>query len=227
MKRRRHPDNPFRGVSTAFDIRVISTNRQQRTVPTPPVWGRVLFTVLFLGLGLSIQAFFFHADSITALARDYISTSRLPSNPNLALMQDGATIIHSFSIEVPFYGPNMWRLPVSPEDTSFTQLSHNCGRSSSPLGSAATSHQYWCFTGPRGQLGIALSSPGLLTNISIDHPSTISSLASAPRDVVIWGAVDGGENEERYEQSADMIQTLQSRLRLHPPFPPQIGRAHV
>ena len=200
----------------------VSTNQQQRTVPSISLWDKVLIIVLFLALGLTIQTFFLHVESITALARAYISTSGfLPRNPNLALMEDGATIIHSFNIEVPFYGPNMWRFTVSPEDTSITQLSHTCGQSSSPLVASATSDQYWCFMGPRGQLGIALSYPGFLTNISVDHPATISSLTNAPRDIVVWGAVDGSENEERYKQSVNTIQALQSRLRLHPPFPPQ------
>ena len=60
-----------------------------------------------------------------------------------------------------------------------------------------------------------------MTNVSIDHPPHPTSLANAPRDVVFWGAVDGVENERRYEQSADAIQRLQSHLHLYPPSPLQ------
>ena len=209
-------------MGTIFDTYDVSTNRQQREVTSYTLWDRCLFVVLLLGLGLTVQTIFLHVDSITAFALDFISSSKLlPRNPNLALIQDGATVIPSFNVEAPFYGPNMWRIPVSLEDPTFLQNSHDHGQPSNILGPFATSDQYWRFIGPRGQLAIALSYPGLLTNISIDHPPSTPSLASAPREIVIWGAVDGSENEERYEQSVELIQTLQSRLRLHPPFSPQ------
>ena len=163
--------------------------------------------------------------SISGLVLDYISSPGVtPRNPNLALAQSGATVIHSSNVDIPFYGPNMWRLSAPADDPHIALSSRKkstCGRAYSVLSPLATPDRHWCFIGTRGQLGIALSHPGFLTNVSIDHPSLSASLANAPRDVVFWGAVDGVENEQRYARSADMIQRLQSQLHLHSPSPLQ------
>ena len=187
----------------------------------------MFITTLILTLVLTAWNASPHTHSISSLVSDYISSHKVSlRNPNLALGQDGATVIHSSTAEIPFYGPNMWRLSVPPEDlhTRVALSSHKkgaCDQAYGALNPFATPDRYWCFMGTRGQLGIALSHPGFLTNVSIDHPPLLTSLANAPRDVVFWGAVDGIENEQRYAQSADTIQRLQSRLHLHPPSPLQ------
>ena len=112
-------------------------------------------------------------------------------------------------------------------DPHVTLSSHRkgtCGQTYSVLSPFATPDRYWCFIGNRGQLGIALSHPGSLTNVSIDHPSFPTSLASAPRDIVFWGAVDGIENDQRYKHATGTIQRLQSHFRLYPPSPLQEGK---
>ena len=181
---------------------------------------------MMLGLVLTMRNIPIH--SITGLLLGYMSSPEVtPRNPNLALERDGAAIIHSSNAEIPFYGPNMWRLPVPPEDPRITLPSHKrgtCGQAYNVLSPFASPDRCWSFIGTRGQLGIALSYPGFLTNVSIDHPPLSASLANAPRDIVFWGAVDGVENEQRYGRSVDIIQQLQSRLHLYPPSPLQEDR---
>lgn len=164
-----------------------------------------------------------HIHSATRTALGYVSYgSSSLSNQNLALISDGAAVAPSFNVEAPFYGPSMRWLPLHPEYDDELAISNGkdgCGRPSNALYPAAHPDRRWCFVGSRGQLGVMLAHPALITNISIDHPPFPFSLANAPRDIIIWGVVDGNENEDRYEQSEDIIQVLRSRLHLRTPFP--------
>ena len=59
---------------------------------------------------------------------------------------------------------------------------------------------------------IALASPAYLTHVAIEHVQAESRLSSAPRDVVIWGLIEGEENQRKISQSNDLIPKLLSRF---------------
>lgn len=56
--------------------------------------------------------------------------------------------------------------------------------------------QCWPFQGSDGQLGVVLSAPVFVSEISIDHvPKAVASdLRSAPREMEVWGLVEGEDN---------------------------------
>ena len=77
----------------------------------------------------------------------------------------------------------------------------------------------WSFRGNSGILGIAFSQPDVLLSHVVIHqqPSNSTALLSrAPRQVVVWGLVDGVKNMEAYKLSRD---AFASALLRHPPFP--------
>ena len=94
----------------------------------------------------------------------------------------------------------------------------DCQGSGNPLHPSPDLHRRWCFTGPRGQLGVLLSVPGRITNISISHPSQVSALPSAPRHIILWGVVDGDTNKAIYDNSEDVFRSLRARLSVQGPF---------
>lgn len=65
----------------------------------------------------------------------------------------------------------------------------------------------WCFLGSQGRVGILLRSPGVLRDIGIQvrretsmfQPPWISS-STAPREVVIWGLIDGNKSRRQIQQ---------------------------
>ncbi|KAI9431175.1 hypothetical protein H4582DRAFT_1789667, partial [Lactarius indigo] len=77
----------------------------------------------------------------------------------------------------------------------------------------------WSFRGNSGTVGVALSAPNVLpSHIVIQHqPSNSTALLSrAPRQVMVWGLVDGAKNMEAYKQSRD---AFASTIVRRPPFP--------
>ncbi|OSD01993.1 hypothetical protein PYCCODRAFT_1501530, partial [Trametes coccinea BRFM310] len=60
----------------------------------------------------------------------------------------------------------------------------------------------WSFPGDQGQIGIRLSHKISPTNIVLDVPykTWTEGLSQAPRQVVLWGVVDGAANQATYEQ---------------------------
>ncbi|KAI0082159.1 hypothetical protein K474DRAFT_1703170 [Panus rudis PR-1116 ss-1] len=79
----------------------------------------------------------------------------------------------------------------------------------------------WTFNGAEAQLAILLSKPAFITNISIAHISR-SAISSAPRDVTVWGVVDGLENTQRFARSSASIKKIRSEIssKLSPPTVP-------
>lgn len=60
----------------------------------------------------------------------------------------------------------------------------------------------WPFKGSVGQLGVVLSAPVYVSEVSIDHvPKEVASdVRSAPREMEIWGLVEGQENLQRVKE---------------------------
>ena len=59
----------------------------------------------------------------------------------------------------------------------------------------------WPFTGGEGQLGVALTSPIFLEEVTIDHvaKSIAFDMRSAPRQMEVWGLVEGKDNIARVQ----------------------------
>jgi SUN domain-containing protein 1/2 len=57
----------------------------------------------------------------------------------------------------------------------------------------------WPFAGGEGQLGVALASPIILEEVTIDHvaKSIAFDMRSAPRQMEVWGLVEGEDNIAR------------------------------
>lgn len=59
----------------------------------------------------------------------------------------------------------------------------------------------WPFAAGEGRLGVKLRLPARIDEVTIDHvASTVAyDLRSAPRDMEVWGLVDGADNMAKYE----------------------------
>ncbi|KAJ7438035.1 hypothetical protein B0H11DRAFT_1935565 [Mycena galericulata] len=60
----------------------------------------------------------------------------------------------------------------------------------------------WPFAGSQGQLGIVLSAPVYIEDITIDHVAAavaVSMRTSAPRDMEVWAMVEGQDNVAKLE----------------------------
>lgn len=60
----------------------------------------------------------------------------------------------------------------------------------------------WPFAGASGQLGVALVAPTYISDIVIDHvPREVSAdMRSAPRQMELWGLIEGAENVEKIKE---------------------------
>ncbi|KAH8976749.1 hypothetical protein EDB86DRAFT_2769481, partial [Lactarius hatsudake] len=77
----------------------------------------------------------------------------------------------------------------------------------------------WSFRGNSGTLGLVLSAPNVLpSHIILQHQLSNSTafLSRAPRQVIVWGLVDGAKNMEAYKRSRDAYAPTSVR---RPPFP--------
>ncbi|KAG7089516.1 hypothetical protein E1B28_011192 [Marasmius oreades] len=60
----------------------------------------------------------------------------------------------------------------------------------------------WPFAGAQGTLGVNLIQPTLINTISIDHVAreVATDVRSAPRNMQVWGMIDGKDNFEKAKQ---------------------------
>ncbi|KAJ3760021.1 hypothetical protein EV360DRAFT_40723 [Lentinula raphanica] len=58
----------------------------------------------------------------------------------------------------------------------------------------------WPLNGAKGQLGIALAAPVVVDSITVDHKKRRSKRRSAPREMEVWGLVEGRENVRRVKE---------------------------
>ncbi|KAJ6508048.1 hypothetical protein C8R47DRAFT_1100389 [Mycena vitilis] len=72
----------------------------------------------------------------------------------------------------------------------------------------------WPFAGSQGQLGVALSAPIYIEDITVDHVAAevaINGRASAPREMEVWALVEGRDNIEKLKAwRADKAERLES-----------------
>jgi hypothetical protein len=85
-----------------------------------------------------------------------------------------------------------------------------------------TASTCWSFRGNSGTFGIAFGSPNVMpSHVVIHHQSSNStaSLANAPRQIIVWGLVDGEANRRAFLQSQDSQHAFISTLAKVPPTP--------
>lgn len=60
----------------------------------------------------------------------------------------------------------------------------------------------WPFAGSKGQLAVMLSMPAYISDVTIDHVAkeVATDMRSAPRDMELWGLVEGEENTAKFKQ---------------------------
>ncbi|KAI9057223.1 hypothetical protein FKP32DRAFT_1661192 [Trametes sanguinea] len=60
----------------------------------------------------------------------------------------------------------------------------------------------WPFPGSQGQLGVALAAPVYITDVTIDHVAkeVAMDMRSAPRNMELWGLVEGHDNIAKYRE---------------------------
>ncbi len=77
----------------------------------------------------------------------------------------------------------------------------------------------WQFLGSRGQFGIRLGSVAAIKQVVIEQPSSLTVSPHSPRDVVVWGVVDGQENFDRLKDTPNLQSSLLKRHKLMTPTP--------
>ncbi|KAK2460315.1 hypothetical protein APHAL10511_007704 [Amanita phalloides] len=147
---------------------------------------------------------------ITALLDQLITSSVLAhlhkdglSMPDYALFSAGARVIPSLTSPT---------LELRPPTLStrlvayFTSHGYALGRP--PV--TALHHEVhngfcWPFSGSEGQLAVALAAPVKVESVSVDHvPKEVAfDIGSAPRDMEVWGLVEGKENVRRVKEWRD------------------------
>ena len=68
------------------------------------------------------------------------------------------------------------------------------------LSSSLEHGQCWMLPQATGHIAVSLRYPIIITHITLDHPlvSVTSQLADAPRQVVLWGLIEGSDSLKRY-----------------------------
>ena len=82
----------------------------------------------------------------------------------------------------------------------------------------------WTFPSSTAQITIRLSDCMVINQLAIKHATTQSNPGAIPRDLVVWGLVDGDENLDQLHQSHEAHKALLSRINefsthMKPPSP--------
>ncbi|KAI0069846.1 hypothetical protein K474DRAFT_1680612 [Panus rudis PR-1116 ss-1] len=126
---------------------------------------------------------------------------------NLASSSIGAAIIPSLTSPAP-------KSPIADE------ADPHAPEAAAVLAPEFAADTCWSFHGSEAQLGILLPKPAFLTNVSIGHVPGVT-VASAPRDLTVWGVVDGLENRQWFAQHSATLKKLRTKL------PPKAYQPHA
>ncbi|KDQ24757.1 hypothetical protein PLEOSDRAFT_1097832 [Pleurotus ostreatus PC15] len=85
----------------------------------------------------------------------------------------------------------------------------------------------WPFAGTHGQLGVALGAPVFVNEIVIEHvPGDVAfDLRSAPRDMEVWGVVEGMDNLKRFvawREEQRQLKETEGEQQEQEPYPPTL-----
>ena len=177
--------------------------QSKRTVKDAgPAWWTKLSTAVSSGRGLTIKSS--DGTDVTGLISHLVDTAvvrmttrDIVSRADFALHSAGARPIPSLT------SPTLEMRPTTLRGTVLGWMTgHGVEMGRSPI---TALHQdihsglCWPMNGDAGQLGIALSFPAYITDVTIDHvaPEVAFDLRTAPRDMEVWGLVEGQENLDK------------------------------
>ncbi|KAF9223676.1 hypothetical protein BS17DRAFT_111913 [Gyrodon lividus] len=179
-----------------------SSAKASTSAPSGPAWWSKLSSVVDTGTGLTIKSS--DGTDITGLISHLVdtavarSTTRdIISRADLALHSTGARPIPHLTSHTLEMRPTTLRGQVI---GWMTGHGREMGRSPiTALHPDIHSGLCWPMTGNFGQLGVALAFPAYITDITIDHVAkeVAFDLRTAPRDMEVWGFVEGKENLEK------------------------------
>ena len=187
-----------RGVKDALDL-----GKKASSTPTAPGPASAWWNKLLTSSNSKIQIKSSDGQDITALIHHLVDSAvstisqDILAKPDFALHSGGARIIPSltsptFEIRPQSLGSQMIGL--------VTGNGYAIGRP--PI--TALHHEMqnghcWPFAGGEGQLGVALASPIFMEEVTIDHvaKSIAFDMRSAPRQMEVWGLVEGKDNIAR------------------------------
>ena len=189
-----------RGVKDALDLGKKSSSASTAPGPASAWWNKLLTSS-----NSKIQIKSSDGQDITALIHHLVDSAvstisqDILAKPDFALHSGGARIIPSltspsFEIRPQSLGSQMIGL--------ITGNGYAIGRP--PI--TALHHEMqnghcWPFAGGEGQLGVALASPIIMEEVTIDHvaKSIAFDMRSAPRQMEVWGLVEGKDNIARVQ----------------------------
>ena len=144
-----------------------------------------------------------HGQDVTALVHQLVDsavstiTQDILAKPDFALHSGGASIVPSLT------SPTFEIRPQSLGSQIIGLVTGN-GYAIGRPPVTALHHEMqnghcWPFAGGEGQLGVALASPIFLEAVTIDHvaKSIAFDMRSAPRQMEVWGLVEGNDNVAR------------------------------
>ncbi|KAG6332918.1 hypothetical protein ID866_6171 [Astraeus odoratus] len=189
------------GVKEALELSKQSVKVPARSSDKPAWWSNTKSGVT-TDSGLVIKAN--DGSDVTSLisqlvnsAVTRVSTQDIVSRADFALHSAGARPIPhltSYTLEM---RPTTFRGRVL---SWMTGHGREVGRSPiTALHQDTHSGMCWPMSGDSGQLGVALASPALISDFTIDHlaKEVAFDLRTAPRDMEVWGLVEGKENLEK------------------------------
>ncbi|KAF8134948.1 hypothetical protein EV363DRAFT_1212881 [Boletus edulis] len=218
------------GVKEALEV---SKNAVRDSTPSGPAWWSKLSSAVSSGKGLTIKSS--DGTDITGLISHLVdttvmrSTTRdIVSRADFALHSAGARPIPSLTSHTLEMRPTTMRGTVL---GWMTGHGREMGRSPiTALHQDIHSGLCWPMSGHFGQLGVALSYPAYITDITIDHVAkeVAFDLRTAPRDMEVWGLVEGTENLEkvvtfRAERAAQRAEAIRIAEESDSPLPEEPG----
>lgn len=193
-----------------------------------PAWWSKLKSGVTAGTGLTIKAG--DGSDVTSLishlvdsAVARVSTQDIISRADFALHSAGARPIPHLTSHTLEMRPTTFRGRVM---GWMTGHGREVGRSPiTALHQDIHSGLCWPMSGDSGQLGVALASPAFISDFTIDHVAreVAFDLRTAPRDMEVWGLVEGKDNLEkviswRGERAAQRAAQQQRAEELGVPF---------
>jgi SUN domain-containing protein 1/2 len=75
----------------------------------------------------------------------------------------------------------------------------------------------WPFAGSQGQLGVMLSSPVYISDVTIDHVAKelATDMTTAPRQMELWGMVEGQENIAKFKEWDALLTARKEEARVN------------
>ncbi|KIJ66887.1 hypothetical protein HYDPIDRAFT_38336 [Hydnomerulius pinastri MD-312] len=189
------------GVKEAIELSKASA-KESSPAASGPAWWSKLASAVGTGTGFTIKSS--DGTDITGLISQLVdnavtrSTTRdIISRADFALHSAGARPIPHLTSHTLEMRPTTFRGKVL---GWMTGHGREIGRSPiTALHQDIHSGLCWPMTGDFGQLGVALASPAYISDITIDHiaKEVAFDLRTAPRDMEVWGLVEGKENLEK------------------------------